>query len=135
MGREYFAVKNFERYQRFKDRRPPWVKLYACILDDPAFLRLSEVDRNRYMTLLIVASQQENRIELDGNYLKMVMKLTEIPDLSPLFRAGFLITCKRKYVSRRDREETEKRQKKKEVYQPQAVKNLVHNLASKMKMQ
>ena len=30
-------IKNWNRFQHFKDRKPPWIKLYRDILDDLAF--------------------------------------------------------------------------------------------------
>jgi len=31
---QFLAVKNFERFQHYKDRNPPWIKLHAAVLDD-----------------------------------------------------------------------------------------------------
>src|SRR5690606_19747530 len=35
----YLTVKNFERFQHYKDRNPPWIKLYNDLLDDYEFGR------------------------------------------------------------------------------------------------
>lgn len=87
---DYFGVKNLEKYQHYKDRDPKWIKLYYSILDDEAFIFLSEVDRCRYMTCLIIASRNHNKIPADPAYLKKVMRLDRNPDLEPLLSCGLL---------------------------------------------
>lgn len=88
---QYLSVKNFEKYQHYKTRRPPWVKLYAAVLDDPAFIALSEIDQSRYVKLLVIASQQGNRICNDATYLQKMLRSPRKPDLTTLLQAGFLI--------------------------------------------
>ena len=87
---DYFGVKNLEKYQHYKDRDPKWVKLYYSILDDEAFIFLSEIDRCRYMTCLILASRNHNKIPADPAYLKKVMRLDKSPDIQPLLSCGLL---------------------------------------------
>jgi len=88
---QYLKVKNLEHYQHYKDRDPKWIKLYYSILDDETFMVLSEVERCRYMTCLIIASRTENKIPHDPVYLKKVMRLDKAPDLSRLISLGFLL--------------------------------------------
>lgn len=88
---QYLSVKNLETYQHYKDRDPKWIKLYYSILDDPGFMMLNEIMRCRYMTCLIIASRCQNKIPLDPQYLKKVMRLDKAPDLQPLVNTGFLI--------------------------------------------
>jgi hypothetical protein len=33
-------VKNWKRFQHYKDRKPPWIKLYHDLLEDPEFLKI-----------------------------------------------------------------------------------------------
>ena len=30
-----YRIKGWVKFQHFKDRRPPWIKLYRDILEDP----------------------------------------------------------------------------------------------------
>ncbi len=89
----YLKVKNLDHYQHYKDRDPKWIKLYYSILDDEVFMVLTEIERCRYMTCLIIASRTENKIPHDPVYLKKVMRLDKSPDLSRLISLGFLIPC------------------------------------------
>lgn len=88
---KYLTVRNLDRYQHYKDRDPKWIKLYYSILDDEAFIFLSETLRCRYITCLILASRSNNRIPSDPLYLKKVMRLDKPPDLQPLIDIGFLV--------------------------------------------
>lgn len=100
MDSEWFAVKNFERFQHYKNRNPLWIKLYYSLLDDEDFLALDEVQQGRYMKLLLIASRQNNRVRHDGNYLAKVLRLSHKPDITPLFQAGFLLASRKHRASK-----------------------------------
>ena len=57
-------IKNFAKFQHFKDRRPPWVKLYRDILDDPDWHELDGESAKTLVMLWLIASEDENQ---DGN--------------------------------------------------------------------
>jgi len=67
---KFFRVRNFEKFQHYKDRNPPWIKLYRSILDDPRFFRLSESERFLLLGIFILASQNDNRLPADQAWLK-----------------------------------------------------------------
>jgi DNA gyrase inhibitor GyrI len=52
-------VKNWGKHQHFKDRCPPWIKLYREILDDPDWHELSGDDTKILMSLWLLASEDE----------------------------------------------------------------------------
>ncbi|WP_233218251.1 hypothetical protein, partial [Roseateles chitinivorans] len=56
----FLSVKNFERYQHYTKRNPPWIKLYYDLLDDDDFISLSIEARHHYMTLLLIAGRKNN---------------------------------------------------------------------------
>jgi hypothetical protein len=87
----YFMVNDFDRVQHYSNRRPPWVKLYNSLLDDPAFTSLSFHHRFIYCACLLLASRLENRIPSDIQYLKHALQTNEEIDLTPLIKSGFLI--------------------------------------------
>ena len=49
-------IKNWERFQHFKDRRPPWIKLYRELLDDPDWHDLAGDDAKFLVMLWLIAS-------------------------------------------------------------------------------
>ena len=58
----YFRVKNFERFQHYKDRSPPWIKLYNDLLDDYAFTCLQDASKLHQILIWLVASRTGNKL-------------------------------------------------------------------------
>ena len=56
---EWYFVKNWWRFQHYRDRRPPWIKIHQSILSDPAVMSLSKSDRWDLVTLWLRASDVE----------------------------------------------------------------------------
>lgn len=52
--------KNWSKFQHYKDRRPPWIRLYHHLIDDPAWWRLSGDDSKCLVAIWLVASENEN---------------------------------------------------------------------------
>jgi hypothetical protein len=52
-------IKNWGKHQHFKDRCPPWIKLYREILDDPDWHELSGDDSKLLLSLWLIASEDE----------------------------------------------------------------------------
>lgn len=95
MGLKFLSVKNYEKYQHYKDRNPPWVKVYWDLLSDDKFIMLTMEERSLYLHMILLASRHGNVIPLDGNYIRLQLKLNAEPNLRTLISAGFLIaTCK-----------------------------------------
>ena len=61
-------IKNWEQFQHFKDRRPPWIKLYRDLLDDPNWAELNGLAVKHLVMMWIVASE-------NNGYLPKVNKL------------------------------------------------------------
>ena len=54
-------IKNWAKFQHFKDRRPPWVKLYRDILDDPEWHELDAEAAKILVMLWLLASEDETQ--------------------------------------------------------------------------
>ena len=87
---KYLRVKNFEKYQHYKDRRPPWIKLYSSLLDDYAFACLQDASKAHLMLLWLLASQSNNRIPYDEKWIARKINTTAPIDLQTLIAQGFL---------------------------------------------
>lgn len=57
-------IKGWKRYQHFKDRKPPWIKLYRDLLDDVEWFELSGDDAKSLVQLWLIASEDEDK---EGN--------------------------------------------------------------------
>lgn len=56
------SVKNWSKFQHFKDRRPPWIKLYRDILDDMEWFKLDPVAAKALVMLWLIASEDDGRL-------------------------------------------------------------------------
>ena len=70
-------IKNWTKFQHFKDRRPPWVKLYRDILDDIEWHELDPLAAKVLVMLWLIASEDDGRIP-DTKTLAFRLRLTEV---------------------------------------------------------
>ncbi len=87
----YFSVKNFSQFQHYKDRKPPWIKLYNSLLEDYEFTFLPDASKIHLMMIWLLASQMDNKIPRDSNWISRKIFATEPVDLDLLFDTGFLV--------------------------------------------
>jgi len=52
-------IKGWNQFQHFKDRRPPWIKLYRDILDDPEWHDLDGDAAKHLVMLWLIASETD----------------------------------------------------------------------------
>jgi hypothetical protein len=55
-------IKNWSKFQHFKDRKPPWVKLYRDLLDDLEWHELDPVAAKVLTMLWLIASEDDGNI-------------------------------------------------------------------------
>ena len=89
-----YRVKNWETFQHYKDRNPPWIKLHFELLSSKDWVMLDDKTRVLAIAIMLLASRSNGYI--DGtehglSYLQRVAYLSEVPCLKPLINIGFLI--------------------------------------------
>ena len=88
----YFQIKNFERFQHYKDRKPPWVKLYRDLWLDRDFFRLQLASKLLFIGLTTLASLTDNHIPDDPEWISQQLGLRcRSTEIDPLISAGFLL--------------------------------------------
>ena len=98
-GVSYLRVKNWERFQHYKDRRPPWIKFHVELLDDHELQTLPVDARLMYSLILLVAARTDNNIPSDPEYIS---RQTALPAkvvaaaVQTLVDKGFLVPSDRK---------------------------------------
>jgi hypothetical protein len=114
---EYLRVKNWEKFQHYSHRNPPWIRLYSQLLDDPDFATLPDASKAHLMGIWLLASRTENKIPLDAAFIAGRINAKESVDLNLLIERGFLLpaskmlaTCKQNASSETETE-TEKNRK------------------------
>jgi hypothetical protein len=86
----YLRVRNYEQFQHYKDRDPPWIKLYYWLLDDYAFAKLSDPSKWHLVGIFLLASRCGNRIAADAMWVRKKIGAKTPVDLATLEAAGFL---------------------------------------------
>lgn len=88
----YFSIKNFSKFQHYKDRSPPWIKLYNELLDDFEFGCLPDASKAHLILIWLLASRSENRLPYDADWIARRINATDGVDLAGLERAGFIVS-------------------------------------------
>lgn len=74
-----YRINNWSKHQHFKDRTPPWIKLYRDILDDPDWHELDGDIAKLLVSLWLIASEDEThegRLP-DSRRLAFRLRITE----------------------------------------------------------
>jgi len=120
-------IKNWTKFQHFKDRRPPWVKLYRDILDDLEWHELDPLAAKVLVMLWLIASENDGRIP-DNKTLAFRLRLSELKTkeiiikLSHWLEQDDINAISERYQSDSTETETEvEKEKEKETKAPEGV--------------
>ena len=85
--------RNWINFQHYKNRRPPWIRLYRALLDDRQFQRLPLASRALAPMLWLLASEHDGGV-FDATIDELSFRLRQSPEeiyegLQPLVNAGF----------------------------------------------
>lgn len=86
----FVRVRNWDRFQHYKDRAPPWIKLYMSLLDDYEFTCLQDASKLLLYSMFLLAGRTHNKIPADPRWIQRAASLQKVPDLAPLIAARFL---------------------------------------------
>jgi len=84
------AVKNWDTFQHYGKRNPPWIKLHRAILDDYAFCALPDMAKGHLMLLWLYASQNNGMVPNDTPFLERKLSISGL-DIELLIAHGFLV--------------------------------------------
>jgi len=90
--RDVLKVKNHDKYQHYKKRNPPWIKLYRSTLGDYGLRQVSVPARLVFFYMTTLASETDNRVPNDTLFLseRFGFKVTK-EHISELIREGFVL--------------------------------------------
>ena len=69
-------IRNWSKFQHFKDRKPPWVKLYRDVLDDLEWHELDPLASKVLVMCWLIASEDEGRLP-NTKTLAFRLRMTE----------------------------------------------------------
>jgi hypothetical protein len=118
----FIEVKNFERFQHYKDRRPTWIKLYNDLLDDYEFGCLQDASKWLAVGLWLLASRTDNRIPNDPKWIARMIHASQPVDIAPLVSAGFARVVQDASKSLADRSEPASPEEETEVEEERETK-------------
>lgn len=85
-------VKDWDRFQHYKDRSPPWIKLYNDLLENYEFACLPDASKAHLVAIWLLASRTSNSLPADPQWIASKIGATEPVSLDALITAGFLET-------------------------------------------
>lgn len=94
-----FSVKNFDRFQHYKDRSPPWIKLYNELLDDYEFGLLPDASKMHLVAIWLLASRSDNKIPYDPKWVGRRINASDPVDLDILLKRGFILSDQELHIS------------------------------------
>lgn len=68
-GSRHFRVRNFEKFQHYKERLPPWIKIHYTILDDYEIYSLDDATKWHIVAIWLLASRHNNRLPFDPDWV------------------------------------------------------------------
>ncbi len=116
--------KNWEKFQHYKDRCPPWIKLHRDLLNDREFMRLPLASKALAPLLWLLASESKDGcFQADSDELEFRLRIASKDieaGLKPLIDKGFFVVASGVLADslqvaipeREGERETEERQKK-----------------------
>jgi hypothetical protein len=90
MTDSFFRIVNWKRFQHYKERNPPWIKLHRELLTSRAWISGDDANRTLMVALMLIAADTDNLIPADPDYIQRRAYLNGKPDFSRLVEVGFL---------------------------------------------
>lgn len=87
---DYFKVKNWENFQHYKDRNPPWIKLHNQLLDNYEFELLGDSSKGHLLCIWMLASRTQNKMPYDARWIGKKIGASSKVDLQALENSGFI---------------------------------------------
>ena len=89
--KSYFKVKNWDDFQHYKDRNPPWIKLHNHLLDDYDFECLTDSAKGHLLCIWMLASRTKNLMPYDASWISKKIGSSSKVNLDLLVESGFLV--------------------------------------------
>src|SRR3990167_5857076 len=66
---KFFKIVNFDKFQHYGDRTPPWIKVYNTLLDKYEFGQLSDASKGHLISIWLLASRNKNKLPYDARWI------------------------------------------------------------------
>ncbi len=90
----YLRIKNWEKFQHYKDRNPTWIKLHQEMISSYEWVMSDSDDKKLLLiAIMIMAARFDNLILKDSLYIQKICNLKSLPDLDWLIEIDFCEEC------------------------------------------
>ena len=120
MKPQYLRVRNWEKFQHYKNRNPPWIRLHRTLLRDHKFHQLTEVQQWQLVRIWLLASECENHLAWDEKWIRRAIQSSRKVDLDALLELGFLEPSVEKSLPPRSREASDVLAEREQDAEPEA---------------
>jgi len=86
----YLRVINLEKFQHYKHRNPPWIKLHNSIMDNYHFACLQDASKLHLILIWLLASRTNNTIPDDSEWIRRRIGVSSKVDVESLVSHGFI---------------------------------------------
>jgi len=86
---KFLKIANWEKFQHYKHRNPPWIKLHIEILSSVTWVSLDDASRVLAIASMVVASKNDGCVPMDASYMQRVAYLNQPANFEPLINIGF----------------------------------------------
>lgn len=86
----YFRVRNWDLFQHYRDRNPPWIKFYVTALEDPTIAMLPDDKKGQLFSLWLLAGRLDNRMPFDSAFIGRRINSSCPVDLDLFLGLGFI---------------------------------------------
>lgn len=87
---QYLYVKNWRKFQHYKHRNPPWIKLHREIFTSQDWVMLDDASKLLAIVCMVEAGKLDGMVPSEPAYLQRIAYLQRLPNLKPLIECGFL---------------------------------------------
>lgn len=85
-----FKIRNWAKFQHYKNRNPPWIKLHVEILSSEDWVMLDDASKLLAVICMVVAGKHGGEVPNNPSYVRRIAYLSRDPDFKPLIQCRFL---------------------------------------------
>lgn len=86
----YLRVRNWENFQHYNKRTPPWIKFHSSTLDNFEFAKLPDATKAHLMQIWLLASRTDNRIPYDPSWIAQKINAKSKLDIEKLVAGAWV---------------------------------------------
>jgi hypothetical protein len=84
-----FRIRNWAKFQHYKDRNPPWIKLHYELMSSVDWVMADDQTKLLMVVCMMIASRHDGNVPNNPDYIQKMSHLNKKPDLVSLCNTGF----------------------------------------------